>query len=51
MIQIAERNLSKARRAYDNNVHRSGITEVEKENLSNNIEYAQKVLQLIVSYM
>ena len=49
MIQIAERNLSKAKRALYNNRERKGITDQEIENLSNNVEYSQKVYDLIVN--
>jgi hypothetical protein len=48
MIQIAERNLKKAKMALLNNYERKGITEQEIENLSNNVEYAQMVYNLIV---
>lgn len=47
MMQIAERNLNKAKRAFDNNYNRQGITEIERENLSNNVEYAQMVYDLL----
>jgi hypothetical protein len=48
MLQIAERNLKKAKMALLNNYERKGITEQEIENLSNNVEYAQMVYNLIV---
>ena len=51
MIQVAERNLNKANKALINNYNRSGITEHERENLSNNVEYAKVVYDLIVKYM
>jgi len=47
IIQIAERNLNKAKRALDCNYNRQGITEIERENLSNNVEYAEIVYELI----
>jgi hypothetical protein len=49
MIQIAERNLRKAQMALYNNRERKGITDQEIENLSNNVEYSQKVYDLIVN--
>ena len=48
MMQIAERNLSKATKALEKNYDRKGITEQERENLANNVEYAQTVYDLIV---
>ena len=48
MIQIAERNLIKAERALANNRNRKGITTLEIENLSNNVEYAKTVYNLII---
>lgn len=47
LIQISERNLSKAKRALDYNYNRQGITEIERENLSNNVEFAEIVCELI----
>ena len=47
LIQISERNLSKAKRALDYNYNRQGITDVERENLLNNVEYAEVVCELI----
>lgn len=49
MLQIAERNLNKANRALENNYNRQGITDVERENLANNVEYAQAVYDLIAN--
>ena len=49
MLQIAERNLKKAKMALLNNYERKGITEQEIDNLSNNVEYAQVVYDLIVA--
>ena len=51
MLQIAERNLKKAKKALDNNCNRQGITELEIENLNNSIEYANTVYDLIVKYV
>lgn len=51
MLQIAERNLRKAKRALYSNYDRKGITESEIENLSDNVEYAQMVYDLIVEYV
>lgn len=47
LIQISERNLIKAKRALDYNCNRQGITEIEKENLLNNVKYAEVVCELI----
>ena len=49
MLQIAERNLKKAKMALFNNYDRKGITEQEIDNLSNNVEYAQVVYDLLVA--
>ena len=51
MLKIAERNLRKAKMSLFNNYDRKGITEQELENLSNNVEYAQFVYDLIVEKM
>lgn len=51
MLQIAERNLNKANRALANNYNRPGITEPERENLTNNVEYAEAVYELITKYI
>jgi hypothetical protein len=51
MIQIAERNLRKAKIAMYNNCTRNGITDVEIENLTNNVEYSQIVYDLIVEHV
>ena len=48
MLEIAERNLRKAKMSLLNNYDRKGITEKELDNLSNNVEYAQTVYDLIV---
>lgn len=51
MLQMAERNLRKAKIALEHNFDRNGITETEKQNLTNNVEYAQKVYDLIINYV
>ena len=51
MMQMAERNLSKAKKAFDNNYNRQGVTESERENLLNNVEYAQTVYNLLEDLM
>jgi HEPN domain-containing protein len=51
MLQMAERNLRKAKIALEHNFSRNGITETEKQNLTNNVEYAQKVYDLITNYV
>lgn len=51
MLQMAERNLRKAKIALEHNFGRNGITETEKQNLTNNVEYAQKVYDLITNYV
>ena len=48
MLQIAERNLKKAKMSLLNNYERKGVTEQELENLSNNVEYAQIVHDMIL---
>ena len=47
MMQMAERNLSRAKRSVDYNYNRPGITEIERENLLNNAEFAKIVCELI----
>lgn len=47
MLAISTRNLKKAKYALEHNDNRAGITEQEKENLMNNVEYNQIVLNLI----
>jgi hypothetical protein len=51
ILQIAERNMNKAQIAMNNNYDRKGITEQEKENLTNNVEYTQIVYDLISRYV
>ena len=47
LIQIAERNLIKARKSMEINYNRQGVTEIERENLSNNVKFAEIVCGLI----
>lgn len=47
LMTIAERNVKKAEKALEHNMNRSGITEQEKENLMNNVEYTKIVRELI----
>lgn len=47
LIQISEKNLFKAKKALEHNYSRPGITEIERENLSNNVEYAEVVCEMI----
>lgn len=51
MLQMAERNLRKAKMAMYNNCERKGVTEVEIQNLTNNVEYSQIVYDLIVEHV
>lgn len=46
-LKIAERNLKKAEMTYKHNYNRQGVTEQEKENIVNNLEYAKFVLDMI----
>lgn len=48
LLMIAERNLKKAQIAFEHNYNRTGITEQEKENLTNNVEYNRIVYNLIM---
>lgn len=47
MLQIAERNLKKAKTAFHSQINRPGITEKEKRNLYNNLKYAETAKDLI----
>ena len=49
ILRLAERNLKKAKMALLNNYNRKGVTEQEVDNLSDNVEYAQVVYDLIVA--
>ena len=50
LLQIAERNLHKARKALEVNCTRKGITEDEINNLHDNVNYAEVVYGLIAYY-
>ena len=50
MLIMAERKIKKANIAFENNKNRPGITENELENLSNKLEYAKNVYELIKTY-
>ena len=47
LLQIAERNLKKARKALEMNCSRHGITDEEINNLSDNVKFAEVVYDLI----
>lgn len=47
LIQIAERNLNKAKKSMEHNYNRQGVTEIERENLSDNVKFAEVVYELI----
>lgn len=47
LIHIAERNLNKAKKSMEHNYNRQGITENEQANLSDNVEFAEIVYELI----
>ena len=47
LLMIAERNLKKAQIAFEHNYNRVGVTEQEKENLTNNVEYNRIVCNLM----
>lgn len=47
LIQMAERNLIKAKKSMEFNYNRQGVTDAERENLSNNVEFAEIVCGLI----
>ena len=47
LMHIAERNLNKAKKSMEHNYNRQGITETEKENLSDNVKFAEVVYELI----
>lgn len=47
-LQIAEKNLKKAEKKFENNCNRKGITEVELSNLKRNVDYAKYVYELIL---
>ena len=49
LMQIAERNLKKAILALHSQINRPGITEKEIQNLTDNVEFAEIVRELIES--
>ena len=51
ILKIAERNLHKAHMAMQSNYERNGVSEQEKENLINNVEYTQLVYDLVAKYV
>jgi cell division protein FtsI/penicillin-binding protein 2 len=50
MLQMAARNLKKARKALTINCSRQGITEEERNNLADNVRFAEVVYDLIASH-
>ena len=46
-LTIATRNVKKAEIAYNFNYNRSGVTEQERQALSDHLEYAQMVYELL----
>lgn len=51
LVQIAERNLNKARKALEVNCTRKGITDDEINNLHDNVKYAEVVCDLITYHV
>jgi len=51
MLKMSEKNLAKAKKSLDVAYNRKGITEVERTNLLNKVEYEQQVYDLIAKYM
>lgn len=51
LLQIAERNLKKARRSLEVNCVRNGITEEEINNLRDNVKFAEVVCNLIAYHV
>lgn len=47
LVQIAERNLKKAKKALEINCKRQGITDEERNNLADNVRFAEVVYDLI----
>lgn len=45
-VEIAKRNMKKAKIAYDRNYNRPGVTGEEKENLTNNVSYTAIVYEM-----
>ena len=50
LVQIAERNLKKAKKALEINCKRQGITDEERNNLSDNVKFAEIVLDLVANH-
>ena len=51
LINLAQRDLRKAKRAYDYNYGRPNCPDREKQDLLNNIEYRRLQLRLIEAYV
>ena len=51
LVQIAERNLKKAKKARDIGCKRQGVTDEEKNNLHDNVKYAEVVCDLITHHV
>ena len=47
LVQIAERNLKKAKKALEISCKRQGITDEERNNLADNVRFAEVVCDLI----
>ena len=47
LVQIAERNLKKARKSLEINCARKGITDEERNNLVDNVKFAEIVYDLL----
>ena len=50
LVQIAERNLKKAKKALEINCKRQGITDEERNNLADNVKFAEIVLDLVANH-
>lgn len=48
MLNKAERNLRKAQISFDKNFNRAGVTEQEKKNLADNVEYSTVVRDMLL---
>lgn len=48
LVQIAERNLKKARKSLEIGCRRQGITDEERNNLADNVKFAEIVYDLVV---
>ena len=47
LLTIAERNVKKAEKAFEQNYNRTGITGLERINIVNNLEYAKFVYNML----